>query len=225
MMSEPTYSPIGVPLIPKSGGPISAETTVATVLHAHLRGYGTLVEHLAPAQAASLLGEFFDILRCAVWAAGGQIFHMAEADFMAAFGVGDVRHSQIEEAVAAAVAMQRHFAPIRQGWREQHAIDAGIGIGLHRGEVAIGIFGPPAEASRTLIGDAANVAAALCRRARAGEVLLSAAVHLTRKPVAAEALPATHLPRFHIRGRSAPIDVWCVAVDRSVAARRSRAAH
>jgi class 3 adenylate cyclase len=48
--------------------------------------------------------------------------------------------------------------------------------GAHSGEVAMGSFGPPGRQVITMIGDTANVAARLCDRPRAGEVLFSGAI-------------------------------------------------
>jgi adenylate cyclase len=208
MHTTPAYSTTGIPLIPVPLSPGTAETICATVLAVDLRGYDVLAEKLSPAQVVSLLGEFFTILTGAVLQSGGQIFRMAEADMMAGFGVGDSRHTQIREAMIAARTIQQRFAPIRASWQSLYAIDAGIGIGVHRGEVAIGVFGPSERAALTLVGDTAHVASLLCRRARAGEVLLSAAVHLPNEP-----MPLLHLPQLQLRGRSAALDVWCAPVE------------
>jgi class 3 adenylate cyclase len=68
----------------------------------------------------------------------------------------------------------------------------------------------------TLVGDTVNVAARLCSRARAGEVLLSctvaAALGLTQggRDLYAGPIPVLQLPQFALRGRSAPLDIWCV---------------
>jgi class 3 adenylate cyclase len=83
-----------------------------------------------------------------------------------------------------------------------------------RFSVALGILGPPGKQAITMIGDTANVAARLCSRARAGEVLFSCAI--------AAALDAEdgglgigrkaflQLPRFELRGRSELLDIWCI---------------
>ncbi|MGO9513457.1 MAG: adenylate/guanylate cyclase domain-containing protein [Steroidobacteraceae bacterium] len=214
MHTVPRYSTIGIPLIPGVNRAAGTGTTCATVLFANLHGYDALVERLPPVEAVALLREFFDILTCAVLECGGQIFQLGEADMLAGFGVGDSRHSQIHEALAAARTIQRRFAPVGIAWQKKHSIDAGVGIGIHRGEVAIGVFGPPEHSALTLVGDAAHVAAQLCRRARAGEMLFSAAVHLPHIPGSAavgmgEFAPLLHLTNLQLQGRSAPLDVWC----------------
>jgi adenylate cyclase len=82
----------------------------------------------------------------------------------------------------------------------------------------MGLFGPPGHKSTTLVGDTVNVAARLCSRARAGEVLLShnvaAALELDHGEGAGELyvgpIPVLHLPQYALRGRTAPLDIWCV---------------
>ncbi|HLN48180.1 MAG TPA: adenylate/guanylate cyclase domain-containing protein [Steroidobacteraceae bacterium] len=222
MLTVSAYSTIGIPLIPRTMPPAAVKTTCATVLCADLHGYDTLAEQLPPSQVASMLGAYFAILTDTVLEYGGMVFHLAEADMMAGFGVGDTRHTQIHEALTAARTIQQRFAPVRSSWRKEHQVNAGVGVGIHRGEVAVGTFGPSEHTALTLVGDAAHVAAQLCKRARAGEVLLSAAVHLPHRCSwhaigAAEPMTLVHLPPLQLRGRSAPIDVWCAP-----AARRPR---
>jgi len=222
VLATPAYSTIGIPLIPRHLPPAAAKTTCATVLCADLHGYDALAEQLPPSQVASMLGAYFAILTDTVLECGGMIFHLAEADMMAGFGVGDTRHTQIHEALTAARKIQQRFAALRSSWKKELALNAGVGLGIHRGEVAIGTFGPPEHTALILVGDAAHVAAQLCKRARAGEVLLSAAVHLPhrcswRAIGAAEPMALVHLPPLKLRGRSAPVDVWCAP-----AARRPR---
>jgi adenylate cyclase len=107
-------------------------------------------------------------------------------------------------------------------WRSDLGIETGIGIGLHLGDVALGLHGPPNQRTRTLIGDTVNVAARLCNRARAGEVLFSAtvaaAVHAERSVAPSnDPLPFLHLPQFELRGRSRPLDIWCMPAEERVA--------
>jgi adenylate cyclase len=88
-------------------------------------------------------------------------------------------------------------------------------VGLHFGDVAIGALGPPSHQATTLVGDTVNVAARLCSRARAGEVLFSCTVAAaigsnSANFAAADTTPFLQLPQFELRGRRDPIDIWCV---------------
>jgi len=65
------------------------------------------------------------------------------------------------------------------------------------------------------VGDTVNVAARLCGRARAGEVLFSCTVAAALRISAgilgsAASTSFLQLPQFELRGRRGPIDIWCV---------------
>jgi adenylate cyclase len=196
-------------------------TTEATVLFADLRGYTGMAERLSAWQVLPLLDEFQRTLAAATEKYGGAVFHLAGDGMMAGFGVNEESGNGAREALAAGHAMLKDFAPISVRWRRELQIDAEIGVGLHSGEVAVGVIGPPRHKTITLVGDTVNVAARLCSRARAGEVLFSCTVAAALggdtpvtgigAPVpAAGAVPFLQLPQFELRGRRGPIDIWCV---------------
>jgi adenylate cyclase len=193
-----------------------SRTTRVTVLFADLRGYTGLAERLAPARIVPLLDEFFGLLARLTILHGGTIFHMAGDGMMAGFGGDDPADDGARQALAAGHAMLQHFGVLAARWRHELSIDAGIGVGLHLGEVALGMLGPPGHKSTTLVGDTVNVAARLCSRARAGEVLLSCTVAAAldidggARELYIGPIPVLHLPQFELRGRTAPLDIWCV---------------
>jgi adenylate cyclase len=199
---------------------IVAETTLATVLFADMRGYTGLAERLPPASVVPLLDEFFGELASATTAYGGEVFHMAGDGMMAGFGVKDPHQHGAREALAAGRLMIQRFSSVAVRWRRELSIVTGIGVGLHLGEVALGFLGPPGKQTMTLVGDTANVAARLCGRARNGEALFSRTV--------ADALgagaglgptgttPFLLLPQFEVRGRRGLLDIWCVPASERV---------
>jgi len=188
-----------------------AATPRATVLFADLRGYTAMAEQLAPAYLANLLDEFFSALTSVVETHDGQVFHTAGDSLMAGFGVSDTRQDGTREALAAGRIMLARFESLRERWLRESHIEAGVGIGIHLGEVALASFGPPGRRVLTLVGDTANVAARLCGRARAGEVLFSCTVAAAVDArSASEPLAFLQLPRYELRGRRAPLDIWCI---------------
>jgi adenylate cyclase len=203
--------------------PRLTKVTRVTVLFADLRGYTGLAERLAPAQIVPLLDEFLAVLAAATGLHRGQVFHVAGDALMVGFGVDDSVEEGARAALAAAHTMLLDFAALAGRWREDYSIDTGIGIGLHTGEVALGLLGPPGNRHTTLVGDTVNVAARLCGRARAGEVLFSCTVAAaldagsTRGEGNARPIAFLHLPQFELRGRSAPLDIWCVPAAERVA--------
>jgi adenylate cyclase len=190
------------------------QTANVTVLFADLRGYTGMAESLPAVRVVPLLEEFCRVMAGAAHAYDGEVYHMAGDGIMAGFGV----HAQsggAREALAAGYAMLKGFAPLSERWRSELSINAGIGVGLHLGEVAFGVLGPPRRKTTTLIGDTVNVAARLCGRARAGEVLFSCSVakalgDTADANAAVGSGPFLQLPKFELRGRRGPIDIWCV---------------
>jgi class 3 adenylate cyclase len=174
-----------------------------------------MVERLPAARVVPLLDEFFRVLGSAAKKFDGEVYHMAGDGIMAGFGVKPESGDGADNALAAGHAMLEGFIPVAARWRSELSIDAGIGIGLHLGEVAFGLLGPPKRKTTTLVGDTVNVAARLCSRARAGEVLFSCTV-----AAALRVSPNTggnagfasflQLPQFELRGRRGAIDIWCV---------------
>jgi adenylate cyclase len=200
-------------------------TPLATVLFADLRGYTAMAEQLAPAHLAELLDEFFSVLTNVVEMHGGQIFHTAGDSLMAGFGVSDLSRDGSREALAAGCAMLARFESLSDRWRRDSDILAGMGIGIHLGEVALASFGPPERRILTLVGDTANVAARLCARARAGEVLFSCTVAAavdarslknSSAEFGRERLAFLQLPRYEMRGRRAPLDIWCIPASKRI---------
>lgn len=191
--------------------PRAAKTTRGTVLFADLRGYTALAERLPPARIVPLLDEFFGVLAAATALHGGQVFHMAGDGMMAGFGV-DSAQDGAQEGIRAGHLILQNFAEVAARWRRELSIETGVGIGLHLGEVALGTLGPPGHKRTTLVGDTVNVAARLCQRARAGEMLFSRTVKQSLDTLGVD-VGATPLPPMQVRGRSGSIDIYCVPVE------------
>ena len=214
--SPPKVRAAGSMTVKRGRAPL-VRTPRVTVLFADLRGYTGLAERLAPARIVPLLDEFFGVLASATTLHGGRIFHMAGDGMMAGFGGPlDPGNDGARDALSAGHAMLQHFGELARRWREELSIDTGIGVGLHLGEVAMGFLGPPGKKTMTLVGDTVNVAARLCSRARAGEVLLSCTVASAldidggAREIYIGPIPVLQLPQFALRGRTAPLDIWCV---------------
>jgi class 3 adenylate cyclase len=212
---SPRLRPAGSILVSRVRQRTEVRTAEVTVLFADLRGYTGMAESLPAARVVPLLDEFFQVLGTAANQFGGEVYHMAGDGIMAGFGTNGASGGGAADALAAGHAMLDGFAPVAQRWRNELSIDAGIGIGLHLGEVAFGVLGPVKRKTTTLVGDTVNVAARLCSRARAGEVLFSCTVAAAVSISAdmngrAGSSSFLQLPQFELRGRRGPIDIWCV---------------
>jgi len=75
--------------------------------------------------------------------------------------------------------------------------------------VVAGNIGSSTYMSYTIIGDTVNIAARLCQRARAGEILFSSTLKQSLDAQGVD-IGATPLPPLQLRGRSHPVDIYCV---------------
>jgi adenylate cyclase len=192
-----------------SGGPAPDVRAHAVVLFADLRGFTSISEQLDPQRVVPLLNEFFSLLTEITFKYDGTVFHMAGDCLMLGFGVPLEQPDSAQRAVSAAREMLSGFAELSRSWRERYQIEAGLGIGINEGDVVAGNVGSSAYMNYTIIGDTVNIAARLCQRARAGEILFSSSL---KRSLDAHGLDigATPLPPLQLRGRAHPIDIFCV---------------
>jgi adenylate cyclase len=194
----------------------SADTrTHAVVLFADLRGFTSISEQLEPHAVVPLLNEFFSLLTEITFRHEGTVFHMAGDCLMLGFGVPLEQPDSAQRAVGAAREMLTGFSVLADSWRARYQVEAGLGIGINEGDVVAGNIGSSSYMNYTIIGDTVNIAARLCQRARAGEMLFSSTL---KRSLDAHGMDvgATALPPLQLRGRSHPIDIFCVPLQSRV---------
>lgn len=181
-----------------------------TVLFADMRGFTSVAERLPPAEVVPLLNDYFSMLSDVTNGHGGAVFHVAGDGLMAGFGLPNPSDDASERAVAAARRMIEGFGRLAAGWKARLGLETGLGIGINAGDVIVGDVGAPDRPNYTLIGDTVNVAARLVQRARAGEALLSRSVRQALDPGADGII---ELPPLVLRGRSQPVEIYCMAAE------------
>lgn len=192
----------------------------AAVMFADMRGFTSISERLAPAEVVELLNEFFAALTDITFQYDGTVFNMAGDSLMVGFGVPVEQSDGAQRAILTAQQMLLSFSALAEKWRAKYAIETGLGIGINVGEVIAGNVGSPAYMNYTIIGDTVNVASRLGQRARAGEMLFSEAV---KKSLDANGfdVAALALPPLVLRGRTNPIDIFCVPTEQRLDIRPS----
>jgi adenylate cyclase len=185
--------------------------THAVIMFADLRGFTGISERLSPHEVVPLLNEYFSLLTEITFQHEGTVFHMAGDCLMVGFGVPFEQDDSPQRAVRAAREMLDRFAVLAEGWRSRLNIETGLGIGINEGDVVAGNVGSAMFMNYTIIGDAVNVASRLCQRARAGEMVLSRALKHSLDARGHD-IKAVALPSMTLRGRTSPIDIFCVPI-------------
>ncbi|MBI4732835.1 MAG: adenylate/guanylate cyclase domain-containing protein [Chloroflexi bacterium] len=134
-----------------------------SILFSDIRGFTTLSEKMTPEEVVSLLNPYLEAMTSIVHKHGGTVDKYEGDAVIAFFGepVHYVDHAL--RAVRAAVEMRVELARLNQRWQAEGRLRDGleIGIGVHTGEVFVGLLGSAQRINYTVIGDNANLASRL----------------------------------------------------------------
>ncbi len=180
-------------------------------LFADMRGFTRIAEKLEPSKVVELLNDFFTLITSVAYDYEGTVFNMAGDSLLIGFGVPLPQSDSSQRAVQAACTMIKRFQLQVSNWQALYGIEAGLGIGVNRGEAIAGNVGSPTYMSYTIIGDAVNVAARLMQNAKANEILISEAVFQGLDTLV-DALQPEPLQPLTVKGKSTPLPVYRVRV-------------
>jgi adenylate cyclase len=129
-----------------------------TVLFADIRNFTTMSEALAPEAVVEVLNTYFTEMVDLVFRYQGTLDKFVGDALMAVFGVPLPLPQAADQAVACALAMQRH---LRQMQAAGQTPIQGMRIGINSGEAIVGNIGSNKRMDFTVVGDVVNVAARL----------------------------------------------------------------
>jgi adenylate cyclase len=209
------FSPRVVERLARSDQPFGGDRRQeVAVLFADIKGFTTLSEQLAPEEVMQLLRGFHARMEEVVFAHGGTLDKFIGDALLVTFGVPDPAADDAVRALAGARAM---LAEVER-WNDERARSGqdaiGIGIGLHYGPVVMGDLGSERSMAFTVVGDTVNTASRLQGLTRelgcgvvASEAFMARAREAASDGSVVDALRSVG-PRT-LRGRSAPIEIWC----------------
>ena len=180
-----------------------------TVLFSDIRGFTSLSERMTPEEIAQLLSDYFSEMVEIVFEHGGTLDKFIGDAVMALWGAPIAHADDTDRALAAAVAMQRSLVALNARWASAGRQQIGVGIGINYGEAFAGNIGSHRRLEYTVIGDAVNTAARLCKNAEAGEILVGS----TFREVVRRKDWFEPVPGMTMRGKTNVVDVWRVRPD------------
>ena len=170
------------------GADDQSPSVIRTFLIADLRGYTTFSDERGDQAAADVAERFVEIAKECVGARSGTVNEVRGDEILASFESG-------REALRVALDLQE-----RAAGEPAESRMLGVGIGIDAGEAV-----PVGDGYR---GRALNLAARLCARARAGEILVtSELVHLAG---AVEGVRFDDRGAVRLKGLSRPVDLFAV---------------
>lgn len=184
------------------------------VLFLDMRGFTARTTGQLPYDIVFLLNRFFDAIVPAIVADGGTVDKYMGDGLLAVFETSDAA-SSARAGLKAAADISRSLKGFNLKLAEENSPEIRIGMGLHLGDLVLGEIGAAGHATRTIIGDAVNVASRLEAETKAlgVELLVSEAVLRS----AGGRTDGLALRRFQLRGVAGPVSALPVARARDLA--------
>lgn len=139
-------------------GDVAPQRRRVTMLFADLRGFTALCDRLDPAQAVTILNGYFRHMSRAIARHHGHITELVGDGLLALFGALESNPWQCRDAVLAALDMRAELADYNAQLRAQSMPELHFGIGIHSGDVIVGVIGAGELNKFTVTGDPINVA-------------------------------------------------------------------
>ncbi len=189
--------------------PIESQNKKLTILFADVRGFTRIAEAMEPHALREYLNRFLTRMTEVVHRHEGTVDKYMGDAIMAFWGAPIDDPSQEDNAVAAAIEMQKAVAALNEEFEQRGWPLLAIGIGINSGTARVGDMGSQLRRTYTAIGDAVNLAARLEAATKKFNlpVLIGeeTAKGITR--VALEPLGETDVP-----GRTERVKVFCPKV-------------
>ena len=133
------------------------EFKTLTLLNIDIRGFSTASKRIGPQKTVAQLNHFFSSMGNIVFKYGGIVDKYLGDGFLALFGAPASSTRDAENAVDAALEMQKAVVEFLNFWGEEiPSVPLEIGISIHTGEVVVGNIGFDRKMDYTVIGDAVN---------------------------------------------------------------------
>jgi adenylate cyclase len=138
---------------------------------------------------------------------GGTLEKYIGDALMAVWGAPFAGADDVDDAVRAAVEMQRGLVELNARWTEAGRPAIRIHVGINTGRVAAGNIGSDRYLQYATIGDATNVASRACGVAAPGQIVITEA---TRSRLRKNLWPLSPLPAVSVKGKDEPLRLHAV---------------
>ncbi len=181
---------------------LGVQEAEVTILFADITGFARLSSKAPPRRIVEMLGNYFSVMAEIVFRHRGTLEKHIGNALMAIWGVPYRQEDDAENAVRAAVEMQRALGDLNR--RHGDGPELEIHIGLNTGEVAAGNIGSEQFLQYATIGGPTNVASWACSAATAREILLTES---TRRGLG-DSWPLEKLPPVKVEEQEEPLELY-----------------
>lgn len=173
-----------------------------SILFADIRGFTTLSESMTPEENFRFINSYLSRMGPVIRQHGGFIDKFIGDGIMALFP------RRAEDALRAAIAMQKSIQIYNRHRARCGYVPIRIGIGIHFGDTIIGTVGENQRLDITVISDAVNVASRLeSLSKRYGAAILTSGGFLSQVP-RRKTYDVRHVDRVRLKGKNQAVDIY-----------------
>lgn len=136
---------------------LAGEKREVTVFFTDVRDFTTLCEGLAPEQVVARMNELFAMMGKIIARHQGVILDFIGDAVLAVFGAPKRNPRHARAAVRAAIEVMAGLDELNAQWEKRGIAQLKIGVGIHTGEVVMGIVGTGERRKFDVTGDTVNI--------------------------------------------------------------------
>jgi len=136
--------------------PVLEEFKMLTFLNIDMRGFSALSRKIGPRRTVDMLNYFFSTMGEIVFKHHGIVDKYLGDGFLALFGAPVSSTYDADNAVMAALEMQKAMVAVNDYCQDEFGEALLMGLGIHTGEAVVGNIGFEKKMDYTVIGDAVN---------------------------------------------------------------------
>jgi adenylate cyclase len=132
------------------------EFKILTLLNIDIRGYSTLSQKVGPQKTVAILNYFFSVMGEIVIKHHGIVDKYLGDGFLALFGAPVSSPMDADNAVSAALDMQKAMEEVSDSLKKRFGASLKMGVSIHTGDAVVGNIGFDKKMDYTVIGDSVN---------------------------------------------------------------------
>ena len=172
-----------------------------TIMFADIKGFSTIAEKLSPEETFSFLNNIFSQIGPIIRKYGGFVDKYIGDELMAIFP------TKPEDALLSALEIQKTLKNLNHN-PGTIKIQAEVGIGIHTGNLIMGIIGEPERIESTVISDAVNISSRVQSLTRTHGVNIIVTEDVIDKIQQSSDFSFNFLDNSQIKGREGSVNIY-----------------
>ena len=173
-----------------------------TTIFADIRGFTSFSEDHDPEILVTVLNRYLAAAAEAILAEQGTIDKFMGDAVMAWFNAPIPQEDHALRAIRAALGIRKAVEQLQSEIPAD--MQRSFGVGIHYGEVVLGLVGTESRLEYTAIGDSVNTAKRIQENSQAGQILISSEVYA----LVQDAVQVNQVAAIQAKGKRLPLDVY-----------------